>query len=62
MHFSYSHLTFHRRPIEPREAPPASSAVARIYARYVELHAQRRLPDRMTFEDFYKLWRSGRRG
>jgi len=62
MHFSYIHLSFRRRPIQPRKAPPGGDMVATLYARYLALHAQRQLPGWMTFEDFYKLWRAGRGG
>ncbi|HET6954657.1 MAG TPA: M6 family metalloprotease domain-containing protein [Acidimicrobiales bacterium] len=36
--------------------------MAQLYARFLELRQSRRLPEKMTFEEYYLVWRSGRRG
>ncbi|MEM7443334.1 MAG: M6 family metalloprotease domain-containing protein [Pseudomonadota bacterium] len=42
--------------------PPHPGLLAQLYARFNELLGQRRLPDTMTFEEFFAYWRSKRRG
>ncbi|WP_405571945.1 M6 family metalloprotease domain-containing protein [Streptomyces phaeochromogenes] len=42
--------------------PLSPQALAQLYARYLELLKQRRLPGNMTFEEYYTVWRAGRRG
>jgi immune inhibitor A len=42
--------------------PPSPQLLAQLYARYLALKDERRLPAKMTFEQFYKVWRSSRRG
>jgi immune inhibitor A len=42
--------------------PPSSDALAKLYARFLELRQARRIPKSMTFERYYTVWRSGRRG
>jgi immune inhibitor A len=42
--------------------PLSPLALAELYARYMELLESHRLPRNTTFEDFYWIWRSGRRG
>jgi len=42
--------------------PLSPQALTQLYARYLELRQSRRLPPSMTFEDYYWVWRSGRRG
>lgn len=42
--------------------PLSPQALARLYARFLELKSSRRLPESMTFEQYYRVWRSGRRG
>ncbi|BCW72441.1 M6 family metalloprotease domain-containing protein [Arthrobacter sp. NicSoilB8] len=42
--------------------PLSPQAMAELYARYQELLQSRRLPRSMTFEQYYWVWRSGRRG
>lgn len=42
--------------------PPSPDAMAQLYARFLELKQARRLPRRMTFEEYYAVWRSSRRG
>lgn len=44
------------------QVSPSPSLMAQLYAKYLELLKQRRLPKAMTFEQFYRVWRSGRRG
>lgn len=42
--------------------PLSPQALAQLYARFLELKQSRRLPESMTFEEYYRVWRSGRRG
>ena len=42
--------------------PPSPDAIAQLYARFLELKEARRLPKGMTFDQYYAVWRSGRRG
>jgi immune inhibitor A len=42
--------------------PPSPRALAQLYTRFVELRTARRLPVDLTFEQYYAVWRSGRRG
>lgn len=46
----------------PCPVPLSPQAMAELYARYQELLQSRRLPKDMTFEQYYFVWRSGRRG
>lgn len=41
--------------------PLSPQALAQLYARYLSLRTARRLPQRMTFEEYYWVWRSSRR-
>jgi immune inhibitor A len=41
--------------------PPSPALLARLQARFSELTKERKFPRKTTFEDFYRLWRSGRR-
>lgn len=42
--------------------PLSPQALAQLYARFLELKQSRRLPGTMTFEEYFWVWRSGRRG
>jgi immune inhibitor A len=42
--------------------PPSPELLAHLYARFLDLKAQRRLPDALTFEQHFYVWRSSRRG
>ena len=42
--------------------PLSPQALTRLNARYLELRADGRLPEGMTFEEYYAVWRSSRRG
>ncbi|BDY32579.1 M6 family metalloprotease domain-containing protein [Mycolicibacterium mageritense] len=42
--------------------PPSPQALAHLYARFLELKAAKRLPDTLTFEQYFSVWRSTRRG
>lgn len=42
--------------------PPSPQAMAQLYARYLDLQSGGRLPATMTFEQYYWVWRSERRG
>jgi len=42
--------------------PPSPGLMAQLYAKFLELQHDHRLPLSMTFEQYYKFWRSGRRG
>lgn len=42
--------------------PPSPQLLAQLYARFLALKQDRRLPASMTFEEYYKIWRSSRRG
>lgn len=44
------------------QMPPSPALVAQLRARYLELKRERRLPPGFQFDDFYKFWRSSRRG
>lgn len=46
----------------PCPVPLSPQALAQLYARYLELKKARRLPGAMTFEQYFWVWRSGRRG
>ena len=57
------------RPIRPGqcrgarcEVPPSPELLAHLYARFLALKAQRRLPEALTFEQHFYVWRSSRRG
>lgn len=54
--------THSRSSNHPCAVPMSPQALAELYARFQELQASRRLPESMTFEQFYWVWRSGRRG
>lgn len=43
------------------QVPLSPDALAQLYARYLELRQARRLPKDLTFDQFYAVWRSGRR-
>lgn len=43
------------------QVPLSPDALAQLYARFVELKATGRLPASMGFEQYYAVWRSGRR-
>ncbi|MDP9696680.1 UNVERIFIED_ORG: immune inhibitor A [Arthrobacter globiformis] len=47
---------------QPCPVPLSPQAFAELYARYQELLQSRRLPEDTTFEQYYWVWRSGRRG
>jgi immune inhibitor A len=47
---------------DPCPVPLSPQALAELYARYQELLRSRRLPPSTTFEQYYSVWRSGRRG
>jgi immune inhibitor A len=44
------------------QVPLSPDAMSQLYARFVELRKAGRLPTSMTFEQYYAVWRSGRRG
>lgn len=52
----------HRCGHKACRVPPHPALIAQLMARYQELKAKRRLPPGMTFEQFYFVWRSSRRG
>jgi len=46
----------------PCLVPLSPNALAQLYTRYLELRASRRLSEDMTFDEYYAVWRSSRRG
>jgi immune inhibitor A len=60
----YSVSPFSRRYRCPGlcQVPLSPDAMAQLFARFVELRGDGRLPGAMTFEQYYAVWRSGRRG
>ncbi len=48
--------------VGPDLIPPHPGLMAQLFARFVELKNHRRLPEDLTFEQFYAFWRSKRRG
>jgi immune inhibitor A len=42
--------------------PPSPDLLAQLYARFLSLQRSRRLPPSMTFEQYFRVWRSSRRG
>ncbi|UJP06881.1 MAG: M6 family metalloprotease domain-containing protein [Nitrosomonas sp.] len=42
--------------------PPSPQLMAQLYARFLALKQERRLSSAMTFEQYYRVWRSSRRG
>jgi len=44
------------------QMPPSPALLAQLKARYRELKDQKRLPPDFDFADFYRFWRSSRRG
>jgi immune inhibitor A len=52
----YSDAWLCRRPV-----PPSPDLIAQLYARYRELVDTNLLPAQMSFEAFYRFWRSSRR-
>jgi immune inhibitor A len=55
-------LRHHRCDEQLCPVPLSPQALAQLYARYLELKNSGRLPETMTFEQFFWVWRSGRRG
>ena len=55
-------LRYHHVCTGPCHVPLSPDAMAQLYARFIELQAEGRLPASMTFEQYYAVWRSGRRG
>ena len=56
-------------PLQPRACgaqhcavPPSPDLLAQLYARFLELKEQGRLPTELTFEQYFYVWRSNRRG
>jgi immune inhibitor A len=48
---------------KPRcQVPPSPGLLTQLYARFLALKADNRLPASMTFDDYYRVWRSSRRG
>jgi len=45
----------------PCQVPLAPQALTQLHARFLELRSSGRLPDSMTFEQYYAVWRSSRR-
>ncbi|RZI53863.1 MAG: M6 family metalloprotease domain-containing protein [Pseudonocardia sp.] len=52
----------HHPAERPCPVPLSPKAMAQLYARYLELKSSNRLPASTTFEEYYDVWRSGRRG
>jgi immune inhibitor A len=48
------------RPFCP--VPPSPEVIAQLYARFLSLKAEKRLPDSMSFAEYYRILRSNRRG
>lgn len=44
------------------QVPPSPGLLAQLRARYLALKSDHRLPAEMTFEQYYSVWRSSRRG
>jgi immune inhibitor A len=44
------------------QVPISPGALSQLYTRYLALRAQGRLPETMTFDMYYDVWRSSRRG
>lgn len=44
------------------QVPPSPELMTRLYARFLDLKSQRLLPDTTTFLDYFRIWRSTRRG
>jgi immune inhibitor A len=42
--------------------PPSPDLLGQLYARFLALRAEGRLAPHITFQDYYKVWRSSRRG
>jgi len=42
--------------------PPSPDLIAQLYTRFLSLMAEGRLPSGMTFDQYYRVWRSNRRG
>ncbi len=42
--------------------PLSPQAIAQLYSRYLDLRQSNRLPADVSFADFFRVWRSGRRG
>ena len=47
---------------QPHAVPPSPKLMAQLYAKYLELLKERRLPQDMTFEQFFNFWSASRRG
>jgi immune inhibitor A len=47
---------------EQCRVPPAPGLLSQLYARFLSLKADGRLPANFTFDDYYRVWRSSRRG
>jgi immune inhibitor A len=43
------------------QVPISPQALAQLYARFLALQAEGRLPSGMTFDQYYSVWRSNRR-
>jgi len=44
------------------QVPPSPRLIAQLYARFLELKQAKRIPGSMTFEEYYRVWLSSRRG
>src|SRR5262245_38052851 len=44
------------------QVPPSPDLIAQLYARFLALQKEGRLPKEMEFEQYYRVWRSNRRG
>lgn len=44
------------------QVPPSPNLMAQLYARFLSLKEDGRLPQSFTFKDYYRVWRSSRRG
>lgn len=62
MHLPVSPMRYRHRCHGLCQVPLSPDALAQLFARFTELKALGRLPQSMSFEAYYAVWRSGRRG
>src|SRR4051812_17546912 len=62
MRITLPRLEPHRCGASYCQVPPSPELLAQLHARYLELRQARRLPQEVSFEEFYSVWRSSRRG
>jgi immune inhibitor A len=62
MRYTANPIRPHLCTTHPCPVPASPQALAHLYTRFMDLKAAKRLPESMTFDEYYWVWRSSRRG